>query len=247
MKHTLILICVMLAGFSSKAQYTAAGKIEYERRTNVMRSIDDLNEDSKRWVEKFKSQIPNFSTSYFDMYFNTTKTLYKPGRESDNQTKLWFAQSPAAENIVLTDLTTSNVKATKQVFESKFLVQDTMRKMQWQIKDEIRTIANFKCRKAVGKICDSVYVVAFYTEDILASGGPEMFSGLPGMIMEVAIPRLYTTWIATKVELTPPKETDFAAPEKGKKVTQKELYDTIKDSFKDWENLKDRNVWWALL
>lgn len=247
MKRYILVITTLLSFASARAQYTATGKIEYERRTNVIRAMDDLDEDSKRWAEKFRSQLPNFTTAYFDLYFNTAKTLYKPGRESDNTTRMWFAQSPAAENIVLTDFGSSSVKATKQIFEKKFLVQDTMRKMQWAIKDEIRTIANFKCRKAVGKICDSVYVVAFYTEDILASGGPEMFCGLPGMILEVAIPRLYTTWIATKVELTAPKETDLIAPDKGKKVTQKELYESLKDSFKDWDELANKNIWWTML
>lgn len=247
MKRYILIITSLLSFASAKAQYTATGKIEYERRTNVIRALDDLDEDSKRWAEKFKSQLPNFTTAYFDLYFTTAKTLYKPGRESDNTTRMWFAQSPAAENIVLTDFGTSSVKATKQIFEKKFLVQDTMRQMQWTIKDEIRTIANFKCRKAVGKICDSVYVVAFYTEDILASGGPEMFCGLPGMILEVAIPRLYTTWIATKVELTAPKETDLTVPDKGKKVTQKELYESLKDSFKDWDELANKNIWWTML
>jgi GLPGLI family protein len=38
-----------------------------------------------------------------------------------------------------------------------------MRNYQWRITDETRTIAGFECKKAVTKICDSVYVVAFYT------------------------------------------------------------------------------------
>ena len=36
-------------------------------------------------------------------------------------------------------------------------------------------------------MCDTVYVVAFYTEDIPVSGGPEMFGGLPGMILELTV------------------------------------------------------------
>ena len=127
------------------------------------------------------------------------------------------------------------------------MVEDSARKIDWVVKDEIRTIADFKCHKAVGKICDSVYVVAFYTEDIVVSGGPEMFGGLPGMIMELAIPRLHTTWTADKVELVPPKETDFMMPDKGKKVTEKELYETVKTSFKDWGKMAPRNIWWTVL
>ena len=62
-------------------------------------------------------------------------------------------------------------------------------------------IAGFNCRKAVTKIFDSVYVFAFYTDEIIISGGPCSINGLPGMILGVTIPRLYTSWIATKVML----------------------------------------------
>ena len=55
-------------------------------------------------------------------------------------------------------------------------------------------------------VMDSIVVIAFYTDEILTSGGPESFNGLPGMIMGLAIPRLHTTWYATKLALR--KEND---------------------------------------
>ncbi len=122
-----------------------------------------------------------------------------------------------------------------------------MRKLLWKERGEIRTIANYKCHKAVAIICDSVYVVAFYAEDIPASGGPEMFGGLPGMILELAIPRLHTTWTATKVEVTTPTEADFAISEKGKKVDQKGLFDAIQAGIADWGKWGTKNIWWTVL
>ncbi len=173
--------------------------------------------------------------------------MYKPGKETENPMKM-FGGAPAAENVVLTDFETNKVMAAKLVYEQKFMVDDSIRKIQWKITDEIRTIANYKCHKAVGKICDSVYVVAFYTEDIMVSGGPEMFGGLPGMILELAVPRLYTTWVATKVEIDTPPAADFVLPAgKGKKVTQKEMYLALQSGLKDWGKYAQRNIWWSML
>ena len=59
---------------------------------------------------------------------------------------------------------------------------------------------------------DSVYVIAFYTDQITTTGGPESFNGLPGMILGVAIPRINTTWFATKLELVEVKPQDLIAP-----------------------------------
>jgi GLPGLI family protein len=203
--------------------------------------------DPNPWMEKMKAQIPKFNSSFFDLVFDTARSIYKPGKEVPGSVFKMFGGGPATENIVLTDYAAKTVKANKKVFEQKFFVEDSERKIDWQVKDEIRTIANYKCHKAVAIICDSVYVVAFYTEDIVVSGGPEMFGGLPGMIMELAIPRLHTTWTADKVELIEPKETDFVIQEKGKKVTEKELYETVESSFKTWGKMAPRNIWWTVL
>ncbi len=239
----MILLCS-----AADAQYTQQGKIEFERKINVKRMLDDLDDEQKEWMERFKAQIPQFNISYFDLYFTPAKSIYKPGREADgDKPKMWFAQAPANDNTVLTDFGTQLVKANKTVYEQKFLVQDTMRKVEWKIADEMRTIANYRCRKAVGKMFDSVYVVAYYTDDIPASGGPEMFCGLPGMILEIAVPRLHTTWIAQKVDIDKPKDTDFAVSEKGKKVTNKEMQGLLHDSFKDWGKYAEKNLWWTLL
>jgi GLPGLI family protein len=247
MKQLLLTIATVFAGvLAANAQFTTVGKIEYERKVNVLAQMAEM--DDNPFFEKIKSQIPKFNSSFFDMSFDSSHSIYKPGREveGNNMIKM-FGGGPATENIVLTDFTAKTIKASKKIFEQKFLVQDTERVMEWKEKDEIRTIANYKCHKAVGRMCDSVYVVAFYTEDIVVGGGPEMFGGLPGMILELAIPRLHTTWVATKVELVQPLATDFAVPEKGKKVNEKELYETLKDSFKDWGKMAPRNIWWSVL
>ena len=243
----LILNFILFFSVAAMAQYTTVGKIEYERKMNVYAQIDDYGDMDADWVASIKASTPQFKSYFFDLYFNGQKSIYKPGRELDNNTSRTIGEGPAKDNIVVTDFNAKKVTAIKQVYEQKFFVQDSMRKIEWKEKEEIRTIANFKCHKAVGRICDSVYVVAFYTEDIPPSGGPEMFGGLPGMIMELAIPRLHTTWTATKVELTVPAETDFAISEKGKKVTEKELYETIQHSLKDWGKWATKNIWWTVL
>lgn len=240
-----MILSFLLTTIVARAQYTTTGKIEYERKINVYAQMAEM--ENNTWFEKLKSQIPKFSSTYFDLIFDTARSIYKPGKEVEGSAFKMFGGGPATENVVYTDFNAQKVTANKKVYEQKFLVQDSVRKIDWVVKDEIRTIANYKCHKAVSIICDSVYVVAFYTEDIVVSGGPEMFGGLPGMIMELAIPRLHTTWVADKVDLIAPAETDFVIPEKGKKVTEKELFEIVQASFKDWGKMAPRNIWWTVL
>lgn len=243
-----LILVVLLSNIHAQAQHTLQGKIEFIRKSNIHKQLEDMSSDDQGggWFEKMKNQIPKFNVSYFDYVFTPKASFYKPGKEVENPFKM-FGNAPASANEVYTDFNQQKVTAAKAIFEQKFLVEDSIRQLDWKFADEVRTIANFKCRKAVAKICDSVYVVAFYTDDIVVSGGPEMFAGLPGMILELAIPRLYTTWIATKVELYSPTKEDLKMPDKGKKVNQKEMYDGLMSSIGKWGKWAQRSMWWSVL
>ena len=247
-RYILILQVILLSAGNAQAQYTLSGKIEYEKKTNVHAVLKDNSDgDNDTWYQEVLAKAPKFKSTFFNLLFDTARSIYKPGREVEIAYKGYMGDGPASDNTVVTDFTGKKVKAIKHVYEQKFLVQDSIRNMDWIEKGEIRTIANYKCHKAVGRICDSVYVVAFYTEDIVTPAGPEMFGGLPGMILELAIPRLHTTWVATKIEVYAPKDEDFVIPEKGKKVNEKQLYETLQESLKDWGKWAKRNIWWAVL
>jgi GLPGLI family protein len=238
--------CFWAAAAFSQQLFLKEGKIEFERKTNTHRLYFTGETDS--WAEEFKKLIPQFKVDYFDLYFTENKSLYRPGKEGEKQ-QTGFFESPAAENVVYKDLKQQTVVSQKQIFETQFLLSDSIRTLQWKILPETRTIAGFECHKAVGRIHDSVVVVAFYTDEIIPSSGPESFAGLPGMILEIAIPRLYTTWVATKVEqLTPADEKKMISPAKGKKTNEKDMLEKIKDGIKDWgDKYYHRAVWFATL
>jgi GLPGLI family protein len=244
---------ILFFGPSLSAQpiFIAAGKIEYERKINVHKQfeavIDEKDQESE-WMREVKQRTPKVVTSFFDLYFNEDQSLYKPGRETDAKLNNIWMIGPAKENTVLTNFSAHKSISQKSIFEANFLLEDSLGYVQWKLEPEVRTIAGFECRKAVGIICDSVYVVAFYTDEISVSGGPESFHGLPGMILGIAIPRLYTTWFATKVEVMKPNESIFNFKPKGKKSShlalQKELQQS---SMKNWGKEAQRNLWWAML
>lgn len=248
MKKLMLIIAITFLAASSRSQtiFIKKGKIEFERKTNTHRLYFTGETDS--WAEEFKKLIPQFKTDYFDLIFTEDKTLYKPGKEPEVQ-KTGFFESPATENVVYKDLNQHTSVSQKQVFESQFLISDSIRALKWKLEPETRTIAGFECRKAITRICDSVVVVAFYTDEIVPSGGPESFSGLPGMILGLAVPRLYTTWFATKIEIiNDSDEKKIAPPAKGKKATQKEMVGNIHAAIKNWgDKYLNSSIWFVTL
>jgi GLPGLI family protein len=226
----LLLFAAARPVTAQNAIFLSQGKIEYERRINQYARMDDDNS----WTELEKKTMSQFKTNYFDLLFTRSKTLYRPGRESAEKSSQFFIEQPAQDNIVYADLDNEKSVSQKKIFEEVFLVQDSLRKIKWKITDETRTIAGLSCRRANALIMDSIYVVAFYTDEILTSGGPESFSGLPGMILEVALPHQHITWSATKVEAVSVPDAQLTVPVKGKKVNNSTLLETIQHSLKDW-------------
>jgi GLPGLI family protein len=245
----ILLTIIVLFALQAQAQqiFITKGKIEFEKQVNLHKDIDESwdNGEDNIWKQNMKKNLPKMQVTYFDLSFNEGKTLYKVGRDAPQgfQKVPDWMQDRTIDNITCNDLKTNTTTAQKNVFESNFLLVDSLRKIDWRITSDTRTIAGIECRKAIGRIMDSVYVIAFYTDIIQCSGGPESFTGLPGMILGVAIPRINTTWFATKVQLLDIKEADLAEPKKGKKANYTELYQQLKKATKDWGKESQRVIW----
>ncbi len=255
MKRILFILLLMPCGILLYAQpaFVTKGRIEFEKKENLYKNIESLSwgEDNGNgddaFTEQMKKSMPQFSLSYFNLYFDETHSLYRPGKEAADLKIPDWLQSPANENIVYNDLAAQQLTYQKSVFGSITLVQDSARHIDWRITSDTRTIAGFECRKAVGRIMDSIYVIAFYTDQIVTPSGPESFSGLPGMILGIGIPRINTTWYATKLELAPVTPAELAPPAKGKKLTASEFQKKLNDGMKDWGKYGKRKLLQVLI
>lgn len=216
--------------------FISKGKIEFERRTNVWAEMKGS------FADQMKKVVPEYRSSYFNYEFDNGKAIYQPGRESDSKMSNFYSY-PASDNEIYSDYKTDNYVAHKNVFEKSFLITDSLRKAKWRITNDFREIAGFNCRRATTIIMDSVFVVAFYTDEIMVPGGPESFNGLPGMILGLVINRLHTTWYATKVEVNGVNDKDITPPKQGKKATNTEVFEILKKSLSDWGEYANRNIW----
>ena len=246
MKYTFItLICLLILSGNLSAQnkhFTTSGTIEFEKKINMYAMIKKvINKDNEAFFqpafEAYKKNQPQFKTLQSILSFTDNKSLYTPIVPENNNTGMdFFSNNPMASqnNVVYTDLANNTNVVQKTVFEETFLVKDSTRKIKWKITDETREIAGYTCRRANGIMMDSIYVVAFYTTEIPLSGGPELFSGLPGMILGAALPHENITWFATKVTDISLPDNTVVAPKKGKPTNNIGLSTTLKAVMKNW-------------
>lgn len=238
MKIQFILIASMILSFNQlsaqHARFIKSGEITYEKTVNQHAIIKRMNSGNRSYsafndddeLNDYLKNIPQFKKLQSTLKFSDTKTLFTPIAESQNGMSMI---GPFAEqaNIVYTDLAAKTFTTEKNFFDEIFLLKDSTKKIIWKLTSEMRDIAGYECRRANAVIMDSIYVVAFYTDRIPVLGGPESFTGLPGMILGVALPHDNVTWFAKSVTDKPIPSNEVKAPVKGKPTSSKELHQRI--------------------
>jgi GLPGLI family protein len=242
--HQITIACLVLIAQTSIAQNTrfaTQGVIEFEKRVNMYALIKEQvkrNPTRSYYVqaeEDYQKKNPQFKILKSSLTFSKDQTLYKPTSEELITNSFFDFESANQNNVVATNTAAETSVAQKKVFDETYLLSDSTRKINWKITNEFRNIAGYDCRRANALIMDSIYVVAFYTDEIPISGGPETFTGLPGMILGVALPYEHITWFATAVTDTPvTDEKQLKVPTKGKPVNSKQLNTILKAATKDW-------------
>jgi GLPGLI family protein len=195
------------------------------------------------------AQIPKSRTDQFELLFGNNKSLWQflpdanndgDGNTISNGNMVIRMQGPSNE-VSYQDFTTATRVDHREVAERSFVVTDSIRKLDWKLSDETKTILNYTARKATAKrigqrpqvtmengqmkremVADTATVEAWYTTDIPVPAGPSDYQGqLPGLILEMDINKGQTVFKA--VEITAKVNTNkIREPKEGKKVTAAE-------------------------
>jgi len=240
---TLLFISISASLFAQNARFITEGSIVFDRSINMYGLLDKRmakndNGFKAQIIEGFKKSQPQFKILKSTLYFAKNKTFFKPAEDNSPPIPM-FGQTPEFSqiNTIFSDLTTHDQVTQKSAFEDVFLIKDKTRKIKWKITTETREIAGYSCRRANAIILDSIYVVAFYTEQIPVSGGPESFGGLPGMILGVALPHENVTWFAKSVNDKTIDSKIITPPAKGKATDIKGLEAILIPALKNyWGN-----------
>lgn len=234
----LLTLCTQFS-FAQHAYFVEGGKIEFEKKVNMFAKLKDRIKADNFFAEKvyedYRKNQPQFVTSKSTLSFSSDESHYQFVEQETQRSS--FVQDPwlMAQNNVYHNFKTDSVVDVRKVYDDNFVVRDKKQDILWKITTETREIAGYHCRRANGLMQDSIYVVAFYAEEIIPAGGPESFSGLPGMILGAALPHENVTWFATKVELAKPViKAPTVFPRRAKEVSRKELEESLKKSMKGW-------------
>ena len=237
--YLIVALIFFIQELNAQQLFINKAVVEYEVKVNIQKTMGNGS-----WADMLKENMPQFKTGYFQYTFADNKSVYKFDRWGDKKVPEWLRRNDE-ENIWYFDHNSGKFNMQKMVYGSSFNVEDSIPAIEWRLTNENRIIAGFNCRKAVGIIMDSVYVFAFYTDEITISGGPCSINGLPGMILGLTIPRMYASWIATKVMVNDVNVSSIKPITVKKPYTVNALKTVLKDRTKEWvsEDDPDSKKW----
>jgi len=85
---------------------------------------------------------------------------------------------------IIKDFSTDTIDEIHNISARNFIFKSRLKKFNWTIKEETKTIHNYNCRRATTFFGGRVWE-AWFTNQIPISDGPYKFFGLPGLILEL--------------------------------------------------------------
>tara|TARA_R110002051_G_scaffold13435_7_gene45095 strand:- start:53005 stop:53841 length:837 start_codon:yes stop_codon:yes gene_type:complete len=248
MRNLILAILVTLFAFAKATAQNLQGIATYQTQRHVELTLDSTSGMNSEMQKSIQEQLRKQFQRKYDLTFNKGEALWE-----EQAADLDKPKAPSSSGMVIMisgnrDIRYHNI--TDQIYTiqsdlmgKQFLIEDVLKKPNWQLVKETKNIGQYTCFKATlteeneietfehingeGKATTKMVtreITAWYTLDIPMQHGPDEFWGLPGLILEVNDGKM--SMMCTKVVLNPKDPIVIEIPEKGKKVTQEE-YDKI--------------------
>jgi len=255
----IMTLFVLVFSIAISAQNTN-GKAYYVIKNTIKMNLGNrqIPEVQKAMIQE---RINSMSTNNFVLSFNKNSSIYVEEEKLEkDQGNGIMVQRMGMMKMILNqgsngklykNINDNTYKNQVDIYGKLFLIQDSLKAIDWKITDEVKTIGKHTCFKATAilknrglptnfrpgeqrtdnskeerKIGDEMIIVtAWFTLDIPISQGPAMYYGLPGLILEVNAGN--TTILCSKIELNK-KEEIINAPKNGKKINQKKYDELLK-------------------
>lgn len=107
----------------------------------------------------------------------------------------------------------------------------------WKPADQFKSIAGYKCQKAILQTADSNLITAWFTEEIPIPAGPLYLYGLPGLILEYQNPKSKRHFKAIAITSANMPHEYFRQWLAGPIISKQEYRNLTRDTFKKVEQL----------
>jgi GLPGLI family protein len=234
-----LAIGLSLAGYSQMKE----GRVVYERTFQLPQRIFANNPD-------LAARLPRSRTDQYELLFSNSQSLwqYLPDANTEGDPNTFggggmvFRFAGGANDISYCNFEKGTRVDQREIVDRSYVVTDSVRKLDWKLTGDSKTILNYKAFKATAQrigtrmqmsmengemkrqqVADTVAIIAWFTSDIPVPAGPGTYQGqLPGLILEVEENNGQSVFKA--VEVSPKVSVSkIKEPKEGKKMTAAEF------------------------
>jgi GLPGLI family protein len=246
MKKLLILFFIVI-GIRASAQ--TDGIVTYEYAKDYLKMYSRLSFLSLDQKERMKSTNKNYSSAFkvnMKLFFNADQSLYTNEDEYyRSEDGRWTQRNE--DFIIRRDFKNETKSEVIEMLGRTYIVEDSLQAPKWRILNQLKDVAGHICMKAETEDPLKQHkIVAWFAQDIPVPAGPEQYSGLPGLILELDIDEGVIVVTATHIELKDAsKELTATKKVKGKKIKNADYEKLIKDHIQT--SIKSQqNPYWSM-
>lgn len=252
MKNAIIICTLLIAGFCSAyspqlmAQQPMEGTIRYLKTQNwakMMASVDYISKQ-ERDRDMYMWGTRSEWKSYTLLHFNNNSSKYEnseeeaePGNDNwSNRKETFFMTRNFSDNTLFDGIT---------LLGKTYLIHDSIQPQGWKILNDMKEVAGHICMNASkSDTLRKQNIEVWFALDMPVSTGPDRFTGLPGIILEVDINKGALVLTADKIELKP-LTTELMVPQKikGKKIHLADYTNIIAKHIKDRREAEEPWFW----
>lgn len=185
----LILSLIVLYSLAATAQdHAAFMECHYAEKYR-----DNLLKKNKYRQDEMVLQISKSSSEFFSLWNRAHKKLtdsllakgYSSMEISAEKKKLIYPSSTQYETVYKNLPKQGMLTCTDRIGMRQHRYTEELKKPQWTITQETKTVANYSCQKAEADYLGRKWI-AWFSVEIPISDGPWKLWGLPGLILEAA-------------------------------------------------------------
>lgn len=242
MKKIWIAGCAVLTTMLVQAQQKE-GKVTYQRVMQMQIQLSDGG-------EAMQHMLPKTRTEQFELTFGNNQSLWKQAeREMEDGGGEWNSGGmqirmigAGTDDVLYYNLENKTSVEQREMFEKKFIIDDSVRPLKWKMTAETKNILGHNCMKATAtrvstrsqmnmdngkmeriEVQDTSLVVAWFATDIPVAAGPGEYQGqLPGLILEMDVANGRQVYKA--LEISPKADLAIIKAPTGKKHYTREEY-----------------------
>ncbi|NBA85400.1 GLPGLI family protein [Emticicia sp. CRIBPO] len=235
-KYFLIVLSLLFLNVTKSNAQEVFGTVDYDYTSDWVKIYNRATyltkEEKEREAMTSRNWTPN--AEKMKLFFDGTGSYYT--YESQDAGSPGGYSWQKADYFITRDFTTNMLTEIHNVQGRTFTVVDSIRAPKWKVLNELKDIGGYMCMKAT--TYDDVKkqnVTAWFCADIPVSIGPEQYTGLPGLILEISVDDDAVLITAKRIDLkVKPEIPKLSAKKlKGKKSKMADFNNFITQHLKD--------------